>query len=90
MANFTYGMQRENSVGQDSEARQYMDQASNLMMTLIRDFCARSYREHYDRIGWLWSASRSDSPIEAAYREAMPLVQALVYIAILLTKEESI
>ena len=53
----------------------------------MKDFCVHSYRESYDRLGWLWAEQHE---LEATYRQALPLIQALVYIAILLTKEELI
>ena len=56
----------------------------------MRDFCVRSYREHYDRSGWLWAEQRQEERCEQLYQEALPVVSALVKIAILLTKEENI
>ena len=56
----------------------------------MRDFCVKSYRESFDRIGWLWAEDRANHELEQIYQEALPLVSSLVYIAILLTKEELI
>ena len=54
----------------------------------MRDICVKSYRENYDKVGWLWNVTTH--PAEAAYRETLPVISALVYISILLTKEELI
>ena len=56
----------------------------------MKDFCVKSYRESYDKIGWLWVEERNSHEMEGTYCEVLPLISALVYVAILLTKEELI
>lgn len=83
--NFRFGMQR-----QDSEQNEDVVKVSGLYNALMQDFCVKSYRESYDKVGWLWSASKAQLEAEVTYRQALPLISALVYISILLTKEELI
>ncbi len=64
--------------------------AKELLCAMMRDFCVKSYREHYDKVGWLWSTNVETSKEEAKYQEAMPVISAVVKLAILLTKEELI
>ena len=91
MANFSYAMRRQDSepgsagiAGVDAKA------VGLLMSSLLRDFCVKSYREHYDRQSWLWAEERGAERLEQLYLTALPAISALVRIAILLTKMESI
>ena len=83
--NFEFFLHRQNSEpGQQAEGVD-TKAANQLMCALMRDFCVKSYREHYDRQGWLWSTSAS--PLTERYQKALPAIAALVRIAILLTKD---
>ena len=83
MANFSFSLSRADS-STDSDAVN----ASQFYISIMNDLCIKNFRESYDRIGWLWEEDRSSVEIENLYRESLPLISAVVYIAILLTKEE--
>ena len=55
MANFSFSMQRQNSEGGPTNADQDCANAAELYSALMKDFCVKSYRESYDKIGWLWA-----------------------------------
>lgn len=81
---FAFTMQRQSSVdAANSEA----NAAASFISALMSDTCVKHYRESYDRRGWLWD---QEDPCSQIYQESLPVIQALVYIAILLTKEEKI
>ena len=42
--------------------------ASELYNSLMRDFCVKSYRESFDRIGWLWDEDRANHELEQVYQ----------------------
>ena len=92
MANFDYAVKRQDSVQEENDPTKNFDpeMASLLYISLLQDFCVKSYREHYDRIGWLWTEERASHELEVKWHKMLPLASALVYIAILMTKEEKI
>ena len=66
-----------------------MAKVANLVSEIMRDTCLKHYRESFDKLGWLWAQQEAPA-INKLYRENLPIVRTLVFVAILLTKDEKI